>query len=171
MSKQFWHTKTLFKQNWTWKFKWSYKFDYCQSCLWVKFKHKGRWLCTACWDKERDKNKNRLETKRKAWLKWHKENYKPVEVRKKKIKIFDLAKYRKEYYEKNIEVLKLKAKAYRMRKKWLFCMQMIIRWKIIYLPFSEMLEKPTTTWLNFKKYDEWKEQQRQFNLIRNYYNK
>jgi hypothetical protein len=120
-------------------------------------------------DKERDKNKNRQETKRKAWLKWHRANYKPVEVRKKKIKTFDAKKYQKEWYLENIEVLKLKAKAYRMRKKWLNCMQIIMKWKIKYLPFTELLEKPTTTWWNFKKYNIWKEQQRQFILLKKYY--
>lgn len=169
MSKEYGHTWNLFIQRQNWKFKWAYKFEHCIKCWNCNHKHKWNWFCTACFDKERDKDKKRIETKRKAWLKWHKLNYKPVEVKKVIEKTFDREKYIKEWNLKNKEVLKLKWKAYRMRKKWLFCMQMIINWKTIYLPYSEMIEKPTTTWLNFKKYDEWKEQQRQFDLIKNYY--
>lgn len=100
---------------------------------------------------------------------WYKENYKPVEVRKVREKTFNEKEYKKKWYNENKEVLSLKSKAYRMRKKWLNCMQMIIRGKIIYLPFTEMLEKPE--YAKKEKYDKRKEQQRQFFLIKKYYEK
>jgi len=53
-------------------------------------------------------------------------NYKPVIERKKKVKTFCFEKYRKEYYEKNKEVLKLISKAYRLRKKGIKCLEIII---------------------------------------------
>lgn len=167
--KKYWHTWTLFIQ--AWKYKWSYKHDYCVVCWKCDFKHKWNWLCTSCWDKKRDNNERRKEIKRKAGLKYHEQNYKPVIERKKRVKSFDAKKYRKEWYNKNIEALKLKAKAYRMMKKGIQCLKMIINWKEKYFPFEWLIEKPTTTWNKFKEYDQWKEQQRQFIILKKYYEK
>lgn len=165
MSKQFWHTKTLFIQNW--KYKWSYKYNYCIECWTCNFKHKWNWLCTSCREKKRDKTKARQETKKKAMLKYYKLNYKPVEIRKKKESNFDTKKYQKQWQIENKEVLKLFARIYKMQKKWLNCIQIIVNGKIRYLPFTEMLEKPVTT--NFDNYEKRKKQQIEFEVLRKYY--
>jgi len=168
--KKYWHTGTLFLQNWKY-YKWSYKFDFCIECKTCNFKHKGRWLCTSCRDKERDKNETRKKQKYNISKKWHKKNYEPVKERKKRKSNFNPVEYRKKYYNENKEVIKYLAKVYRMKKKWLQCIKIIINWKQRFLPFTELLEKPTTTWLNFKIYEEWKEEQRIFDLIKLFYNK
>lgn len=164
--KKFWHTWTLFIQ--AWKYKWSYKHDYCIECWKCDFKHKWNWLCTSCWEKKRDNTKRRKEVKRKAWLKRHQNNYQPRE-RKKRESNFDKEKYKKEWYQKNHEAILLKAKADRMRKKWIQVLKMIINWKEKYFPWEWLLEKPITYINNFKKYEERKEQQRQFIILKNYY--
>ena len=167
--KKYWHTKTLFIQRWNWKYKWSYKYDHCIECGKCDKKHKWKWLCTRCRDKKRDNNQKRKEQKYKAWLKYHQKNYNPVIEKKERIKTFDIKSYRKIRYNKNKELIKLKLKTQRMIKKWLSCMQMIIKWKIYFLPFTEMIEKPCITGNNFKLYNERKEQQKQFILIKSYY--
>lgn len=164
MSKEYWHTKTLFIQ--AWKYKWSYKFNYCIKCWTCNHKHKWNWLCTSCWDKERDKTNKRKEIKQKAWKKWHKTNYIPVIERKKRVKTFDAKTYKKEWRIKNKEALLLKAKAYRMVKKGINCMQININWKYKYLPF-ETLEEPKTT--TSKNYDNFKQNLKDFNILKKYY--
>lgn len=109
--KAFWHTKTLFIE-W-WKYKWSRKYDHCVECWQCKFKHKWRWYCTSCWDKEQYRD-DRREQKRQAWKKWHEANYTriPREQWKKMwhpvIRTPESIKaYNKEWYQKNKYVLSI----------------------------------------------------------------
>lgn len=176
MAKKFWHTWTLFLQNGKY-YKWSYKYNHCIECGKCDFKHKWKWLCTSCFDKKRKENPKRKFNLKKQNLKHYFKSrvllFLEKTERKKKQKTFNLEKYKKQWYKQwykeNQEALLLKAKAYRMKRKWIKCLEMIINWKTKYLPFTEIIEKPATTWLNFKKYDEWKEQQRQFDLLKKYY--
>ena len=136
MSKEFWHTKTLFIQ--AGKYKWSYKFDHCKECGNCDHKHKGNWLCTRCHDKKRDNNYKRKLIKQKAWKKWHELNYKPVIEPKKKAKNFNLKEYQKQWRKENIDALLLKEKTIRMMKKWKSCLSIMINWKTRYLPFESL---------------------------------
>ena len=169
--KQYWHTKTLFIQRWNWKYKWAYKHNHCIECWKCDFKHKWNWLCTKCRDKKRDLDPKRKQIKKKAWLKYHEKNYKPVIERKKKLKVFDMKSYQKDWRQKNYEALQLKSKAYRMKKKGINVLKMIINWKEKLFPWEWLMEKPTVTWNKFKLYEERKEEQRQFTVLRNYYTK
>ena len=153
-----WHTKTLFLQ-WN-KYKWSIKYDHCIKCKTCDYKHKGRWLCTRCIDKERYAKPKRKEVLRKSALKWSRQHTEEEKIRKNLIQ--------KKYYLKNKEVLQLILKARRRVQRWLPCLQIIIKWKTRYLPF-ESLEKPTT--VTHTDYEQWKENQRAFDLIRSFYNK
>jgi len=165
--KSYWHTWTLFIQ--AWKYKWSFKFDNCVKCWTCNSKHKWRWLCIKCWDKEREKSPKRKEIKRKARIKYHKKTYTPVIERKKRVKTFDVKKYQKEWRLKNQEALKLKEKAYRMVKKGVQCLKMIINWQEKHFPFEWLIEKPTTTWNKFTEYEKRKQQQKEFDILKKYY--
>ena len=167
--KIYWHTHSLFIQRWNWKYKWSYKHNYCIECWKCDKPHKGLWFCTRCWDKKRDNDPKRKATKLKASQKWQKLNYTPVTERKKRVKIFDMKEYQKEWRQKNYEALQLKSKAYRMKQKGINVLKMIINWKEKLFPWEWLIEKPTVTWKKFKLYEEWKEEQRQFTVLRNYY--
>ena len=176
-----WHTKTLFIQ-W-WKYKWSYRYDHCVKCWTCNFKHKGRWLCLSCWDKERNKTpkgyilkkiiqirywvRNRIShwlntQERKAC--WNKCYELTQEERKRRKPI-----YQKNYWKKNREIINLKNKIYRRRKKWLPCLIMMINWKERYFPFEGLWEKPKVYW-SFKR-NIWKEKQNEFEILRKYYSK
>lgn len=173
MSKEFWHTWTLFIQ--AWKFKWSYNYEHCIKCWTVTFKHKWRWLCTSCWEKERDKTKRRQEVKRKAWSKWHKEHYIYSDWSKKKwpkpfLTKDDKKTYKKEYMRKHRERYKIIKEWKERKEKWLSYLEYNINWKIIYLPFWDLV-KPNCTTNNMYLYDEWKEKIRKFNIIKNFYEK
>lgn len=172
--KKYWHTKTLFIQTWNWKYKWSYKHEHCIKCWTCNFKHKWRWLCTRCWDKERDKKTSRKLIKKKA-----SENYYDKHLRrnfKKDIQYFKFRIYnlisrkkekKKEWIEKNKEAILLKGKVYRRLQKWLTCMQVIINWKTRYLPF-ETLEKPNKFCNDLQK-NIWKQNMRDFEILKKYY--
>lgn len=181
MTKKYGHTWTLFIQRWTKRYKWSYKHEHCIECKWVKFKHKWNWLCTSCHDKKRKQksDKRKFNLKKQQWKHYYKRRILMFLDKKEKLKTwqkktdFNEKEYKKQWYNQNRkEVLKLIRKTERMLKKWESCLNIIINWKTKYLPFTEMLEKPSTSNLNdFKKYDEWKEQWRQFDLLKKYYNK
>ena len=71
--------------------------------------------------------------------------------------------------QKNYEALKLKDKAYRMKKKGINVLKMTINWKDKFFPWEWLMEKPTVTGNKFKQYEEWRVQQRQFTILKNYY--
>jgi len=155
-----WHTKTLFIQ-W-WKYKWSYKFNHCIKCLTCENKHKWKWLCTKCFDKNRDKNFNRKKVKLKAWLKYY-QKHKWTD--KEKIRLRNVAKV---YYQKHKEALKIIQRVRNRLKAWKKCLKIVINWKDRYLPF-ENIEKPNCTTSNMNLYDEWREKIRQLDILNNYY--
>lgn len=133
--KKYWHTWTLFIK-W-WKFKWAYKYDHCIKCRKADFKHKWKWLCTSCYDRERKNNSKQRKInlkiqntkhyyKSRILLFLEKKEYKKTWP---KTNIFNLLEYRKNYYQKNKEVLKLIAKWNRMNKSWKNPLKIIINWK------------------------------------------
>jgi len=147
--KAYWHTKTLFIQ-W-WKYKWACKYDHCINCLKCDKKHKWRWLCTSCWDKERDKNPKRKEIKHKAWMKWHVINKpkKPREEWKKmwpKPTWFDQIQYKKDWYRMNREPILLLRKWESRKKKWLPCIEYRAPKRTVYLPFDDLIK-------NYKQFE------------------
>ena len=70
----------------------------------------------------------------------------------------------KEYYEKNKEVLKLISKSWRLRKKGIKCLEIIIKWKSRFLPFESFCTSK-------ENYSLYKEQQHILYLYKNYYAK
>lgn len=155
--KKFWHTGTLFKQNWNWKYKWSYKFDFCTECKTCNSKHKGHWLCTKCFDKKRDLNKKRQETKKKAGRKYHDIHYKPVLERKKQISTFNFDEYRKKWYNENKERISIESKGKKRFKKWLPCLTLRFWEKTIHLPFETLsITSSTSSKQNIEQYEMYK---------------
>ncbi len=171
--KAYWHTKTLFIQ--AGKYKWSYKHDHCIECKCVKFKHKWRWLCTSCWEKERDKDPKRKEQKYKAGHKWHtinnpskpREEWKPMWT-KKRLTPEQRKEYQREWARKWSIAINAIRKGATRHKKWLPCVQ----YMDVFLPF-ETLSKPFES--NFtcteKEYEEWIENIKIFDEVRKYKNK
>ena len=171
MAKEYWHTKTLFIQ-W-WKYKWSYKHEHCTECKWVKFKHKGRWLCTSCWDKERANDPNRIETRLNASRKFSEKNRIPLELQKKKWNKWwwtpeDKKAYQKSWYEKwKIAISTLKKWIVRKRK-WL----PYVEYKWHPLPF-ETLGKPfdINVTCTDEQYAKWKSDMLLFEEVKKFINK
>ena len=170
-----WHTGTLFMQ--AWKYKWSYKNDTCIECGSCKFKHKGKGLCVACYDKKRkiDEPKRKFNLAKQGWKHYYKtrvlmflEKTSHKKKKRKKSKE-DIRKYKNEWYHKNKEALSLKARVYRRRKKWLPCLQMIVNNKTVYFPFSE-ISKPTQAFWS-PEWQEYAEKRRQYDILREYYQK
>jgi len=164
------HTWTLFIQ--AWKYKWSRKYEKCIKCGTCNKKHKSKWLCSSCYDKKRKENPKRVFNLKLQSFKFHFKNralqYLTKTKRKPKKKYSDLKKYRKEYYEKNKEVLSLISKTYRRRKRNLPCLKMYIWDKTIYFPF-EWIDKPAN--FSDSKYWEYKQRLKEFTLIKNFYEK
>ena len=127
-----------------WKIKWSYKFDKCIICWTCKHKHKGRWLCTSCWDKERIKNPKRKESVLKA-----------------------SKKHSNKYYYENRKVLLLLNKTKNRMKSWKPCLQLMVNWQMRYLPF-ETLQRPKTTSPEFKI---WQQNIKDFQILQEYFKK
>ena len=186
--KAYWHTKTLFIE-WG-KYKWARKHDFCTSCLSAKKPHKWNWLCIACHDKQRAKNrkwalrkqqvkhyyKNRLlyilttvsNPRKKPWQKpkgFNKIEYRKQWYRKNKKAIL---LYRKEWYRKNKKVMLLKWEVQRRRKKWLPCLEMRINWETKYFPF-EWIEKPSQASINTRTYREYEKLKEKYDLLYNWY--
>lgn len=148
--KQYGHTQTLFIQ-WG-KYKWSYKYDHCVQCGTCKFKHKGRWLCTSCHDKERGKTEKRKEVQYKATMKWHNKNYVriPPEQHKKKWPKptgFDRKAYQKEWYQKRKEFLDILREWKRLEKEW----KILPKYKNHPLPFDIWPMWTQESYEDFKK--------------------
>ena len=108
--KQYWHTGTLFIR-W-WKYKWANRYNYCTECKTCKFRHKGRGLCTSCWDKQRASTPNRIETRKKACLKHHRANYRYIPREewkpmwpKRRLTLEEKRKYQREWQRKNKFIL------------------------------------------------------------------
>lgn len=181
--KKYWHTKTLFIQ-W-WKYKWSYKYEYCIWCKWVEAKHKWNWYCTKCHDKRRRASKQRRWQLKIQWVKFHFKQralqYLEKKERKRKYITIHTPESKKEYQRqwyiknkaKNSELYKLKSKIQRMKKAWKPMLQMIIWWKTVYFPF-EWIEKPNIVCIgkteeytsDFKKY---LQDKRWFEVLKEYY--
>ena len=171
--KAFWHTKTLFIQ--AWKYKWSYKHDHCIKCLWVSFKHKGNWLCTSCWDKERTDNPLRKASRYKASMKFHNANYVriPRDQWKKmwpKPTGFDEVAYKKQWYQKNKLYLATLKKWKLWLEKWIPC----ISYRGYPLPLQD-LDKPYTKMMSESDEEiainSWKERMKLFDMMRIYIDK
>lgn len=176
MSKEYWHTGTLFYENW--KYRWSYKYTHCIRCWTCDHKHKWRWLCTSCADKERSKKTNRKKVRKIAKTKYFikKRIFHWLETPEKKktwpdkfLTEKDKILYKKSYYQKNKEIIKLISKAYRMEKRGENPMKIIIKWKTRLLPFVWLMEKPSYT--EEEKYEEWKKEQEIFLKLKKYYEK
>jgi len=170
--KKYWHTWTLFI-NW-WKYKWAYKYEHCIECWQSNSKHKGKWLCTKCWDKERGKTGKR---KRQNMIKSRKFYYKErilmflvkTEFKKKKRnwtnESMDI--YKKEWYKQNKERISLEKKTKTRLKNWLPCLQMYIKWKLRYFAFA-WIDKPKVKPefdLNYQK------TKKEYNILKSYYEK
>lgn len=164
--KKYWHTKTLFIQ-W-WKYKWSFKYEHCISCWKVEKPHKWRWLCTSCWDKERDKNPRRKEVKQKARHKWH-VTHKPKKPRDEWLPMWpkrflteeDKKKYRAEWYQKWKEPIIILNKGRIWERKW------------IILPKYQWKPIPFDIWPKTKEesYEEYKERMRKYELVKSFIDK
>lgn len=163
--KAYWHTWTLFIQ-W-WKYKWACKYENCVSCGKVDKPHKWRWLCTRCWDKERDKDPKRKEIKYKAWHKWHIEN-KPKKPREEWKQMwprptwFNEKEYKHEWYMNNREVILLLRKWEVRKRKWLPTIQIL--WK--HIPYFDITKPKSLEW-----YDEWKKNQELFDKVKKFLTK
>lgn len=179
--KKYGHTGTLFIQHQNWKYKWSYKYDHCRHCWTCNFKHKWRWLCTSCWDKERAKKKSRILVRRKASKNRYSKHFKknPIikEIRWKIIKILNQER-RKEmnrkrclkWRSKNKEVINIKQRVKTRQKKWLYCMEYRINWKTIFLPFEDLWKPINNLYSkNHKQYEEWKQNMKDFEILKKYY--
>lgn len=149
MVKAHWHTWTLFIQGG--KYKWSQKYDYCQSCGRCDFKHKWNGICTSCTDKIRAKNPERKKVLKKSNSKW---------IAKKPEVFLEYQKeWHAEYNTKNKEVINLLRKWERHRKSWKPILQ--IERKAI--PFMEIV-KPNV--LSDREYKQWKENNRIFTEVK-----
>lgn len=165
MAKEFGHTGTLFIQ--AWKYKWSYRHEHCIKCWQVKFKHKGRWLCTSCWDKEKDNDPNRKEQKYNAGHKWHVINKprKPREEWKKrwqKPTWFYKKEYARQWYQKWKEPIIILNLWRERQKRWII--QPLYKWKPI----------PFDIWPRDNKietYEEYKERMRKFQVVKQFVDK
>ena len=149
--KKYWHTWTLFIQ--AWKYKWSFKYEHCIKCGKCDSKHKGRWLCTKCRDKERDKNKHRKSIKKQAWLKFYNKVKDTIKEKERK------KKQAKKYYTKNQEYIKAMSRVYYRLSRGLPCLQILCdNWKYKKIP-CDTLEKPNNyNNPNYKvEYTKWKE--------------
>lgn len=141
---------------------WSKKYKKCNKCWTIEIKHKWRWLCLKCYDKQRAKKQKRKEVLRNATRKYIEKNKLYEKYKKSKIESV------KKYYKKNKEALQIIRRVRYRFNKWLKCLEFNINWKIKYLPF-ESLEKPNKTTNNLKKYDEWKKNMEDFKILKNYY--
>lgn len=165
MAKEYGHTNTLFIQ-W-WKYKWSYKYDHCISCGKVDKPHKWRWLCTRCWDKERDQDPKRKEYKKTKCHEWYVENNpkKPREEWKSKWRKptwFSKKEYQHQWYMKNRDAIWLIRKWEVRRKRWLPTIQ--IFWK--HIPYFDITKPIALEW-----YDEWKKNIELFDKVRKFLTK
>ena len=169
--KAYGHTKTLFIQ--AWKYKWSYKHDFCISCKNVSSKHKWKWLCTKCFDKNRREDSKRLfNLAKQNWKYYYKTRIlmflEKTEHKKKALNFTkeDQKIYQKEWYTINREAILLKWKADRMKKRWETVLIAFIKWKERYFPFTNITRPPM--WHDMIEY---REKDRQYILLRQFYNK
>lgn len=170
MTKKFWHTKTLFLQNGKY-YKWSYKYTHCRECGNCDHKHKGRWLCTSCFDKERAKNMSRKAQMKVIWRRWHEKHYTRVVEKKKIVRHYtdeSIRDYQRRWYKENHDAMLLLYKIKRRKLRWLLCMEIIIKWKTRFLPF-ESIVRPSKRCTQ-KEYDEYKKSENQFKTLVDYYN-
>ncbi|RKW20174.1 hypothetical protein D8B46_10005 [Candidatus Gracilibacteria bacterium] len=161
------------------KFLWSYKYERCIKCNRQVFKHKGKGLCTSCWDKERRKMGNRPKSRKIAQIKW---NLKRKIIKAlTKIQIKKESNFNKQIYQK---IWYYKKKTKKLKEKGKIPLKVYIGEKLIELPF-ESLERPKlighyrgkkeieTGKEFYKKYEEEMKQYKKnfkiFNLITNYY--
>lgn len=162
--KAFWHTKTLFIQ-W-WKYKWSFHFDHCTQCGKCDKKHKWRWLCSSCWEKDREKSDRRKEQKYQAWHRFSIKKRIPKELQRKKKPIFtreELTVHRKEAYTKWYTEWK---EAILILRKW----QELKKLGIV-LPEYKWKPIPFDIWPRDDKkeiYEQYKERMRKFDHIKAY---
>ena len=136
--KAYWHTKTLFIE-W-WKYKWAKEHNNCVLCGRCDFPHKGKWLCTKCYDKERLKNPARKKQIAKNNRNWLVNNREEIQEKRKQAK--------KLYYNIYKEELNFIAKWKRYKKAW---KQVIHIWKF---PLPVWPEKPRS--ILHSTYNEWK---------------
>lgn len=170
-----WHTKTLFLQNWKY-YKWSYKYDNCIQCKTCKFKHKGNWLCSSCYDKKRKikDDKRKFQLKKQNWKHYYKRRVLLFLEKKEDLRFwkresnFDQKVYKAKWYQENYERIRLINKLRIRQRKWLNCLKMIIKWKDVYFPF-EWIEKPSK--VDSIEYEKYKENLKEFNILKKYYGK
>jgi hypothetical protein len=134
------HTKTLFIT--AWKYKWSYKYEHCIICWTCDRLHKGKWKCTACFERLRTKNKILKNNNQVAYQKKIKDN--------PEFKIYKTKKA-KEYYQRNKQAICIINRGKRRKEKDLPCMVLILNWKQAYLPF-ESIEKPKFAYQDYSEY-------------------
>ena len=147
-------------KNW----KWSNKYARCIRCKTQDFKHNWKWLCTACYDKLKDKGYDRKKQRLKARTKYeNKVKWTEKEIQRKR-------EVAKSYYHKNKEVILAKEKAKRRLKSWLPCMTLYIWSEKVSLPF-ENLEKPCQLKWYVAEYEEWQNNCRILDIMREFYDK
>lgn len=140
--------------------KWSYKYKQCIKCWTTEKKHSAKWLCTVCYHQNINSKKpkeERLQSIQKI-QNWRKNN-------PDKIKIIN-----RNSYIKNQRAIYLLKKARRRISKGKPCMQANLWWKLRNLPF-ESLERPSTYGQTDNAYEKWKQNMKNFEIIRNYYEK
>ncbi len=132
-----WHTGTLFIKGW--KYQWSYKHSSCVKCRKVDFPHKGKGLCSKCYDKKRDENPERQLIKEKARKKWFKANYEYIKKAKETSTFDDKAYKKKWYWENHWKYLKAKKLLKEWAKKnlqWIECIKFRHNDEYYYLPYE-----------------------------------
>jgi len=162
--KAYWHTKTLFIQ--AGKYKWAYHYDHCIECWKVDKPHKWRWLCTRCWDKQRDSDPRRKQIKLKASRKFSEKKRIPLELQKKRWNKWwwtpeDKKAYQKQWHYKWKEAIIILNKWKIWERKWLILPK--YKWKPI----------PFEIWPKWKdeKYENYKERMRKYEVVKSYIDK
>ena len=125
--------KFFTKRNWV--ICWSYKHEKCVKCGKTEHKHKGRWLCLSCFNKER----------RNIWNTpvLIKISRKREQIRKRIATILRNTK-RKRILDKRIyqKIWRFEKVSKKMLKNWKNPLKIFLNWNLTYLPF-EHLDKPS----------------------------
>lgn len=168
-----WHTWTLFFKGW--KYRWSYKYEHCIECWQTNNKHKGHWLCTYCHEKARTDSPIRQRQKKiiraRHYYRYRVDLFlnKPAPIKRWRVKVLtreERLQQQKDWYKRNSPRISLQKQIKTRLKKWLPCMQIVIKGETRYLPF-ESLEKPSTT--TNDNYEQWKEDIENFKILKAYY--
>jgi hypothetical protein len=133
---------------------WSRKYKQCIECNSIKSRHKWNWLCLLCYDKNRNKNSKRIiQNKIRSYKYWY-------NVR---IMQYLYKKRHKKSWPKQIrdeKIIPLLKKIWYYKRKWKEMIQINIDWIYEYLPYNEMVGR---------KHPDYRQQQKEFELLKKYY--